>query len=132
MAYVLPTFNLVCNVHGVVAGVNAFRLASDCNLAIGRRSSFPFGSGANFPGIADGWAPTLLLPAATDIRDGSCGGLCDIVEVPAGTGRWYLVSGVDDYGKGFPNEHRFATLVKTWGFAGNGSGLTAPWPTPIP
>jgi hypothetical protein len=131
MAFVLPNFNLTCNIHSVVAGVHTFRLGSPCNLALGRRTGLILGAGVQDNGF-DALTPSLLLPALTDIRDSSCGGEMDIVEVPAGTGRWYLVAGVDDIGKGFANEHRVATLFKTWGFPGNGSGLTAPWPTPIP
>lgn len=131
MAFTLPTFNLTCNIHTVAGGVNVFRLSSDCNLAMGRRTANPNGTVEQDGGLF-GLLPILLLPVGTDVRDSSCGGEMDIVEVPAGTGRWYQVIAVDDVGKGFPNEHRLATLGKTWGFAGNGSGLTLPWPTPIP
>jgi hypothetical protein len=79
-----------------------------------------------------GLTPVLLLAAFVDVRDSSCGGQMDVIEVPAGTGRWYLATLVDDIGKGFPNEHRAVSLYKIWNFAGNGAGLTAPWPTPIP
>jgi hypothetical protein len=58
----------------------------------------------------------------TDIRDLNTATGYDIVEVPAGTGRLYLVEQVDDVGKGFLNEHRCATLSK---------GLFT-WPSPIP
>lgn len=131
MAFTLPDFNLMCNIHTVAGGANVFRLSVECNLALGRRTGIPYGAGEQDGGFTS-LTPSLLLPALTDIRDSSCGGEMDIVEVPAGTGRWYLVTGVDDIGKGFANEHRVATLLKTWGFAGNGSGLTLPWPTPIP
>lgn len=131
MAFILPTFNLMCNIHSVVAGVNAFRLSSPCNLAYGRRVTFPAGAGEQDGGILSNQMD-LLLPALTDIRDSSCGGQMDIVEVPAGSARWYIVVGVDDAGKGFDNEHRVASLLKTWGFPGNGSGLVNPWPAPIP
>jgi len=131
MAFTLPEFNLVCNIHGVVAGVNTFRIDSPCNLALSKRVTNFSTAGAQSGGMG-GILPQLLLPAGTDIRDSSCGGSMDIVEVPAGSGRWYLVTMVDDIGKGFPNEHRYAHLFKTWGFTGNGSGLTQPWPSPIP
>jgi hypothetical protein len=48
----------------------------------------------------------------------------DLVEVPAGTGRFYRVQWVDDLGKGFDNEHRFALLLQTNTFS--------PWPIPMP
>ena len=56
----------------------------------------------------------LLLPALTDVRYTGVGGTSDsfydIVEVPAGSARWYWVLSVDDAGKGFANEHRVAEL----------------------
>lgn len=53
----------------------------------------------------------LLLPSLTDVRgpqdvDGE-----DVVECPQGSGRFYRVTFVDDIGKGYPNEHRTATLL---------------------
>lgn len=54
----------------------------------------------------------LLLQAYTDIRGENSVGGADTVEVPAGSGRYYTVTWVDDIGKGFSNEHRFACLVQ--------------------
>lgn len=132
MAFTLPTFNLNCNIFTFSAGIATFRLASPCNLAMGKRT-------ANYGDISgpsqnyyEGLTPALLLPPLTDIRDASCNGFPDIVEVPAGSGRYYTCFGVDDIGKGFTNEHRVATLWKTWSFAAN-PWVAAPfWPTPIP
>lgn len=77
--------------------------------------------------------PQLLLPAGTDIRDLSCGLDADLVEVPLGTGRWYIVMGVDDIGKGFANESRCATIGKVYeGLDGPGSYAGLFWPIPIP
>jgi len=133
VAFTLPTFNLTCNIHTTAAGTNTFRLTSDCNLALGRRVTMLSGGfGTVAPGNMYGAVPTLLFPALTDVRDSSCGGGQDIIECPAGSGRWYTVELVDDIGKGFANEHRYAIVAKIWGFTGNGAGLTLPWPTPIP
>lgn len=63
----------------------------------------------------------LLLPPLTDIQDCFNAGGPDTVEAPAGSGRFYLVDMVDDLGKGFANEHRFALMEKT-----------GTWPSPIP
>lgn len=63
----------------------------------------------------------VMLPSATDIRPPNSAGGADKVEMPAGSGRFYQVQFVDDIGKGFPNEHRFAILAQM--------GV---WPTPIP
>lgn len=131
MAFTLPEFNLTANIHSVAGGVNTFRLDSLCNLAFGRRVLIMEGRGVNNGGMLAAGAQ-ILFPAGTDVRDNSCGGDNDIIECPAGSGRWYIVMGVDDAGKGFPNEHRVVVCLKTWGFVGNGSGLTLPWPTPIP
>jgi hypothetical protein len=57
----------------------------------------------------------LLLPALVDIRGPQDTIGADQVEVPAGSGRWYSVVGVDDIGKGFANEHRSAALVAIFG-----------------
>jgi len=131
MAFTLPTFNITCNIYTVVGGVNHLRDNVECNLAMGKRTALNEPAGEQDGGIS-GLTPVLLLPPGTDIRDPSCGGQADLVEVPAGSRRFYIVTCVDDIGKGFANEHRAATLFKTWGFSGNGSGLTDPWPTPIP
>ncbi len=48
-------------------------------------------------------------------------GGADVVEAPAGSGRLYTVSYVNDSGAGFPNEHRFAVVIKA-----------VPWPAPLP
>jgi hypothetical protein len=121
MGFTVPNFNLSCNVWR--GGNNPPAPADetfDCNLAWGRRTSSYQGlySTANEPVM------TLLLPPSTDIRGPQCGNPDTVVEVPAGTGRYYAILGVDDIGKGFPNEHRAALLVWTDGFA--------PWPMPIP
>jgi hypothetical protein len=63
----------------------------------------------------------LLVPAGTDLRDNHNLTGSDVVVVPAGSGRGYFVDQVDDLGKGFANEHRFALLSKA-----------GAWPTPIP
>lgn len=134
MPYVLPNFNLVCaiNTFNPGPGTITFRLTSPCNFALGKRVSSPGFLAGPYADVGSGVAPLLLLPAFTDIRDGSCSNAPDIVEVPQGSGRYYVAYFVDDIGKGFANEHRYATLAKTWPFAGN-PWLGAPfWPTPIP
>jgi hypothetical protein len=61
-------------------------------------------------------AMSLLLPALTDVRaTQGVGGVPDTVEVPAGSGRWYGVAGVDDIGKGYANEHRTACILALLG-----------------
>jgi hypothetical protein len=121
MAFSVPTFNLTCNIWRGASGPPAPpSVVAECNLAWGRRvSHFPSGLG-----VDPASAMTLLLPVGTDIRSLVCATGSDWVEVPAGTGRFYVVLGVDDVGKGFPNEHRAALLLPTDNFG--------PWPSPIP
>lgn len=121
MAFTVPTFNLTSNIWRSAnppPGIPDVVVSG--NLAWGRRVSSYQGlvSGLNEPLM------TLLLPPGTDVRSPACATGADTVEVPAGSGRFYIVIGVDDIGKGFPNEHRAAVLSWTsvFGF----------WPVPIP
>jgi hypothetical protein len=131
MAFTVPTFNLVCDVYTGPWSTKVLRLSPSCNLAIGRRTAQPsLDWGANAPQTHA--LPRLLLPALTDIRDGSCNGVQDVVEVPSGSGRWYQVLGVDDVAKGFPNEFRFADLSKIYQQMNPIDYPGLQWPTPIP
>lgn len=124
MSFTLPTFNLMCNIYTPPFTGGPPRVAVACNLAWSRRISMP--SGQALVGV-EPMVMTLLLPAGTDIRVGAQGVAFDIVEVPAGTGRWYNVLQVDDIGKGFLNEHRAALLGKL----ANTEGVPN-WPIPMP
>jgi hypothetical protein len=64
----------------------------------------------------------LLVPALTDVRGPQDPVGPDMVEVPAGSGRWYQVVFVDDIAKGFSNEHRTASIF----------ALYASWTPPYP
>lgn len=109
--YVLPTFNLQCNLWRQLGTAGVYLtpdLSPTCNLTPGRRVLFQgFTVGIN----ECPFGMQLLLPALTDIRarwnnvDG------DLVEVPVGSHRFYSVLGVDDLGKGFANEHRLALIT---------------------
>lgn len=121
MSFTLPTFNLPVNVwHGGNAPPAVPDLVTSGNLALGRRVSSYQGviSSPNEPIMS------LLLPPGTDVRGPQVAGGADLVEVPASTGRYYTVVGLDDSGKGFPNEHRVALIAWT--------SSVAAWPTPIP
>lgn len=123
MAYILPTFNLTCDVYSfAVPPPGAPRLtAVPCQL----RAPSPNYSGIVQPSASQFTAMCLMVAAGTDLRDGFAGAFNtpDYVEVPAGTGRIYRVQLVDDIGKGFANEHRFCVLVKV---------TSQIWPVPIP
>lgn len=120
VAYRLPTFNLIVNLwHGGNVPPAAPDLVTIGNLTPGRRHITPYALGP--AGAQDLANMYLLLPAGTDIRDSKGGTGDDLAEVPAGSGRFYMVRFVDDVASGFANEHRFAQLA----------GL-GPWPVPFP
>lgn len=131
MAFSVPTFPITCNLWRGPWLTRVFADNLDCNLANGRRgvqSNFwepEFFSGAQ--NVAQ-----LLLPALSDVRDASNAPEPDVVEVPAFSGRWYIVLGFDDVGKGFPNEYRIAYITKIYETLNptNYAGLV--WPAPCP
>lgn len=90
------------------------------NLAWGKRTANPSTGGTTLLGVPL-MTMTLLIPAHTDIRWDPATGAGDVVEVPAGTGRYYTVVFVDDLGKDFANEHRGAILLPQ-----------SPRPVPLP
>lgn len=111
MAFSLPTFNLTCNIWRFGTGPPAPpAVVSPCNLAWGKRVNVAATGGTTFTGILVA-AMSLLLPPLTDVRGNTDALDQDIVECPAGSGRFYIAVLVDDIGKGFPNEHRCALLV---------------------
>lgn len=121
MGFTVPNFNLSVNIWRNASGPPATPdVVVMGNLAYGRRTNSVQGLY-----VAD-HEPVLqlLLPPGTDIRGPQCASLADWVEVPAGTGRIYLVFGVDDSGKGWPNEHRVASISWSTNFGA--------WPAPIP
>ncbi len=137
MSFTVPDFNLTCEICTGPYDTRVLRSSAvPCNLAMGRRVIWGFHDPAavNY-GVA---TATLLLPAGTDIRDnaqlgpGLLHGPYDIVEVPSGSGRWYSVNSVDDIGKGFANEHRFAGLSKLSSNSGLSNTTGLYWPVPMP
>jgi hypothetical protein len=131
MAFSLPVFNLTCEIFTGPYLARVSRLTTLCNLAWGRRIQLSPGA---WGGAVDDVSPamTLLLPALTDVRDGSNAGGPDMIECPQASGRWYLVVGVDDIGKGFANEHRAAWLGKASSAVDSTRYAGLVWPTPIP
>lgn len=144
MAFRLPSFNLSANVwRGNVDCTSAPPASTvGCNLSPGKRV---FQAPALFIPPASTVATLamvpmvmeLLVPALTDLRyRGNGAGFFDSIEVPAGSGRFYACIFVDDIGKGFSNEHRFALLLQpAAGLAAwlNVAASSMPqWPTPYP
>jgi len=127
MSFSLPTFNLSVNLWRTPTVVTDPPTSTFmANLAYGKRHAMQHETDESaFSTII----MMLLCPPATDIwQDGDIGTISDVVEVPAGSGRFYAVTSVDDAGKGFPNEHRNATLVQ---FASVIAGITGnPWMVP--
>jgi len=118
--YTLPTFNLLCNIKaapgagwGAAAAAVAppYRLTNQaCALVYGRRVNLAVTSTTLQLGFPM-FTMNLLLPAGTDIRGiQETTGIVDVVECPAGSGRWYRTAWVDDIGKGWANEHRSAVI----------------------
>lgn len=117
MAYVLPNFNLTCNVwsgfdpSAPSPPVGPPRLAAiPCALVLGRRVNVASTGGTGAPGIPL-QAMNVLFPALTDVRGPQDVTAADALEVPAGSGRFYGVYFVDDIGKGYTNEHRTASAL---------------------
>lgn len=124
MAFRLPTFNLPVNVwRGTSLHTNPPDVITVGNLSPGKLVT-SFVANALFGGSGGQVTEMLLrLPALTDVRDGILGGSGrDQIEVPAGSGRFYVAVYVDDIAKGFANEHRYALLSKG----------AIPWPEPLP
>jgi hypothetical protein len=120
MAFRIPSMPLSANVwRQGLSVLDPPSLVTVCNLSIGRRVLASTGIPSDLD--TDTVVVTLLLPALTDVRDGVSPPGADTVEVPAGSLRYYVVKQVDDVGKGFPNEFRFAVISKL-----------APWPSPVP
>jgi len=133
VSFTLPTFNLVCDIYTGPWLSKALRSPGvQCNLAFGKRvNGFPTFDTAGDQ-LAASFEMYLLLPAGTDVRSKIISGQGDIIDVPAGSSRWYGVFAVDDVGKGFANEHRVADLVQISKFlnATTYAGLTPPIPWP--
>jgi hypothetical protein len=131
MAFTVPTFPLMCNIWrgaGIVWPLGPPDVTSIANLAFGKRVV----SVNDFRADEDAFNILLLVPALTDVRDLSCSTVTDVVEVPAGSGRWYQALCVDDIGKGFPNEHRAAALLKISQVMTPFFSNVPQWPAPIP
>lgn len=112
MSFTVPNFNLPVIIYTGPWLTKVARVVTVGNLAFGRRVQQIWENFADPLPSAGTFNPTLLLPALTDVRSGIQVGGADVIEVPAGSSRWYGVAAVDDVGKGFPNEHRAASLLQ--------------------
>ncbi len=148
MAYTLPTFNLNVNIwrYGNDVQANPPDVTSGGNLVANYRGDqspivVALDTVANMQVRVKevAWLMTLLLPKGTDVQPymgGPVHNFGDCVEVPAGSGRFYVVLFVDDIGRGFQNEHRFAVISPLYGLLTAQAVFTGwntpAWPAPIP
>jgi hypothetical protein len=131
VAFRLPAFNLTANiwrVNGVARTYAAPDVITLCNLSQGRRVLAPVAKAAGVP--APYYPSELLLPPLTDVRGFWNGVNQDVIEVPAGSKRFYSVIQVDDVAKGFANEYRLALML--YQVAGNSNLIGGPYPAPVP
>lgn len=132
MPYRPPVFNLTCHVwHNGLAGSplvgTVFTPTRPPDLSPTCQLYFPrYGSGGDFAIDASHISITLRragymalrLPAGTDVRAPWGAPLAadwddlDLIEVPAGSGRLYVATMVDEAHKGFPNEYRIAVIAQ--------------------
>jgi hypothetical protein len=114
----LPTLNLTANVwhnSGVVPPAGAPDIAGmACQLAWDHSGDIAT------PPAAQKHFMKMRVPPRSDLRDANSSTGPDVVEIPAGTARYYAVQLVDDVGRGFPNEFRQALVT------------LAAHPTPLP
>jgi len=140
MAYRLPTFNLAADIYRILGLGGTYGvpdLSQVCNLCPGKRDQVYLtgapATNAAFTNDVSREFRYALFPALTDVRATWNGLAADIVEIPSGSQRFYVVIDVEDVGKGFPNEHRMATLLymrSGSGAVAGGLGTTAPVPLP--
>jgi hypothetical protein len=141
MPYVIPAMPLVLNVWhqwdptSVYAAPDVIKVP--CNLSPGKRTFLaPFDSpflGDIFNAWVYAFPMEVLLPKLQDIRAPDLNGtLPDCLEIPGGSGRLYFVSYVDDIGKGFANEHRFAIAYRAALELEFADAVVIPVPIPLP
>ncbi len=126
--YVLPKFPLAVKIFtGTMIGtVGALRITTVGQLVFPEHNTFYDNTLPN--NIVINLAMKLLLPKQTDLRCPKQGNLSfsDWVEVPALSGRYYMVCDFDDKWKGFTTEHRIAYIRWVFGVA------PQIWPIPTP
>ena len=129
MAFTVPEFPLLCNVFNGPWLTKSLRTSNvPCNLGLGKRTLFF--AGDYIPGGSQ-VTSQLLLPPLTDVRSQLLAANEDVLEIPQGSSRWYLVAGVEDIGKGFPNEHRVAMVVQFSQLFDPTTYAGAVWPVPM-
>jgi hypothetical protein len=141
MGFRLPNFNLAVDLwrKPSVPGVDPPDASFMGNLSVGRRTQnvwLPLDSTSVLKRFVVKQISELLVPALTDVQpsDHNAVGPSDAVEVPSGSGRFYIVLTVEDVAKGFSNEYRLLGLIQS-DFVTSGliPGILVPiFPSPIP
>jgi len=133
LAFTVPEFPLLANIFSGPPPwvVTTPRLANiPCNLAFGKRvQSYGLDRGG---GGAIGLPPTVLFPGGTDVRDLTSSTFADVIEVPAGSNRWYQVDTAEPAGLGFANWHVAVAVVKASVNIDPVPYVNLVWPTPDP
>lgn len=132
MAFTVPTFNLPVDVYTGPWLSKSLRLSTTGNLSMGRRVQQQWQDDEVIQQVVGTLQVGLMLPALTDVRDAYQNSAEDVVEVPAGSGRWYSVITFDDVAKGFSNEYRFALMGKIGEAADPVRYAGCVWPVPCP
>jgi hypothetical protein len=122
MAFTLPTFNLTANIWNAAIGPpNPPDIVTAAALMAPRKNALI--AYALEIGSGDAIQSFILLPALTDIRDGAgATAVVSLIELPAGSGRFYSCEWFDDVAKGYPNEYRLGCIGK----------VPFSWPEPAP
>jgi hypothetical protein len=124
MAKKIPLFPMTANVWRNASAIpGPPDLVVQCQLHVPTAGRAAYGSTPTL--IAGTLFRSIYVPKGTDLRPIWPSSLPDVIECPAGTGRFYHVWDLDDVAKGFPNEFRCASVIVYFGIAGS-------WPTPIP
>lgn len=138
MGFTTPTFNLPFHLWRQPLTVGGLpRSSGMCNLSVGQRQTLNLDTSVFVTGYVTG-VQGLMVPAGYDIAGILTDPVSygeDIVEVPGGSGRFYVVLTVVDVGKGFGNEYRLAVIAQLNQamilFTGNPWAAPA-WPVPTP
>lgn len=138
MPYVVPSMPLKCNVwHNYDPAVSAYGapdiVGVKCNLTPGKRSFLLYGIPVTIINsqLFYTFGVEMLFASLADIRPPDDTAWMDYIECPDGSGRFYGVFYVDDIGKGFANEHRFAFCHRV-AMATVFVDATIPVPVPLP
>jgi hypothetical protein len=146
MPFIVPTFNLLCNVWvranwdagGPGFGNPPNFANAPCALRFDQKAAYF--AGTSFTTV---FLDTLIVPAGADLQFPAYNGANtfqdpDIVEVPSGSNKWYFIMDVHDAAKGYSNEYRLAFILAGQAVTGTRLATAAGypwgpvWPTPYP